>query len=72
MHENVLVTSQVEHDISEGGVMSETVSLECGRLDSDIERYIRKCLDNDKDWHKDTSEAKKEIRGALVKGAHGM
>ena len=54
------------------GVISETVSLECGGLDSDIECYMHKFLDNDKDWHKDMSEVKKEIRKALVKGAHGM
>jgi len=45
VHGNVWVTSREEHNISKGltGVISETVSLECGGLDSDIEHYIRKC-----------------------------
>jgi hypothetical protein len=73
-HANVLVTSREEQDISDGlhGLISEPVSLECGGLDSDIERYIRKCVDNDTDWQKDTFGVKEEIKEALVKGAHGM
>ena len=74
VHGNILLTSREERDILERltGVVSESVSLECGGLDSDIERYIRKCLDNDSDWQNDTSEVKDEIQQALVKGAHGM
>ena len=74
VHANVLVTSREEQDISEGlqGIILESVSLECGGLDSDIERHIHKCLENDSDWQKDTSKVKQEIQEALVKGAHGM
>jgi hypothetical protein len=74
IHANVLVTSREELDIAESlrGVVAKSVNLECGGLDSDIERYIRKCLNNDNDWQNDTSEVKEEIREALLKGAHGM
>lgn len=74
VHGNVLLTSREEQDISERltGVVSKSVDLDCGGLDSDIDRYIRKCLDNDSDWQNDTSELKEEIREALVKRAHGM
>jgi hypothetical protein len=71
---NVLVTSREEQDIFEGlqGVISESVSLECGGLDADIERHIQKCLANDPEWRKDPPSVKQEIQDALVKGAHGM
>lgn len=71
---NILVTSREEQDISDGldGLISESVSLECGGLDSDIECYVHKCVENDSDWRNDTFEVKEEIKEALVKGAHGM
>jgi hypothetical protein len=70
---NVLVTSREEQDISEAlqGVM-ESVNLECGGLDADIERHIQKCLENDREWRKDPPHVKQEIQDALMKGAHGM
>jgi ankyrin repeat domain-containing protein 50 len=71
---NVLVTSREEQDIFEGlqGVIPESVNLECGGLDADIERHIKKCLENDTEWRKDPPYIKQEIQDALVKGAHGM
>jgi ankyrin repeat domain-containing protein 50 len=71
---NVLVTSREEQDISEGmqDVILDSVSLECGGLDADIERHVHKCLTSDTDWGNDPSHIKDEIQEALVKGAHGM
>lgn len=73
-HANVLVTSREEHDISKSleGIISKSVSLEGGGLDSDIKRHIQKCLENDVAWKNDTSEVKQEIQETLVQGAHGM
>jgi hypothetical protein len=73
-HVNVLVTSREERDIWEGmeGVILDSVSLECGGLDADIERHIHKCLESDTDWRNDPAHVKEEIQDALVKGAHGM
>jgi len=73
-HVNILVTSREEQDITEGmhGVISNTISLECGGLDADIERHIRKCLENDNDWRNCGTHIMQEIEEALVKGAHGM
>jgi hypothetical protein len=71
---NILVTSREEQEITEGmkGVISNSISLECGGLDADIERYIHKCLENDNEWRKDQLYIKQEVQDALVKGAHGM
>ena len=73
-HVNVLVTSREERDIWEGmeGVILDSVNLECGGLDADIERHIHKCLESDTDWRNDPAHVKEEIQDALVKGAHGM
>jgi hypothetical protein len=71
---NMLVTSREEQDISEGmrGVILDSVSLECGGLDADIERHVHNCLENDTDWGNNPSHIKSEIQDALMKGAHGM
>jgi NACHT domain len=73
-HANLLVTSREEYDISNGlrGVISKSINLECGGLDSDIDIYIRRFLDNDEDWRNETPELKKEVQEALVKKANGM
>jgi hypothetical protein len=74
VHVNMLATSREEQDITEGmhSVIANSISLECGGLDADIERHIHKCLENDSEWQNCGSIIKQEIHEALVKGAHGM
>jgi hypothetical protein len=74
LHVNMLVTSREEQEIKEGikDVISNSISLECGGLDADIERHIHKCLENDTSWRNDPPHIKQEIKDALIKGAHGM
>jgi hypothetical protein len=71
---NMLVTGREEQDLTEGlhGVISNSISLECGGLDADIERHIHKCLENDGEWQNCRPTIKQEVQEALVKGACGM
>src|SRR5579859_3464676 len=71
---NMLVTGREEQDITEGlqGVISNSISLECGGLNADIKRYIHKCLENDGEWQTCEPTIKQEVQEALVKGAHVM
>jgi len=70
----ILVTSRKEKGLAEclHCTFDETIELEGGGIDQDIECHVTNCLESDKGLQKWPHVIRLEIHDALVKGAHGM
>jgi len=71
---NLLMTSRKEYDIQAGLEKSvdSVVAIQDRRVDSDVELYVRQCLQTDPDLCQWDDELKSEIATRVTSGAHGM